>query len=90
MQLCKARKTECQFCYYNLMFLCFARFILSVIQVAWGLYQPTSIANVFGNWLHGIDYKYKIFLRMGATALIWSLCLCRDDKFFDNKNSSLL
>jgi hypothetical protein len=54
------------------------------------LYPPTSIANVFGNWVHGIDYKYRILLRVGAMALIWSLWLCRNDKVFDNKNSSLL
>jgi hypothetical protein len=54
------------------------------------LYPPTSIANVFGNWLNGINYKYIILLRVGAIALIWSLWLCRNDKVFDNKNSSLL
>jgi hypothetical protein len=29
-----------------------------------------SIANIFGDWLHGIDYKYMIPLRVGAMALI--------------------
>jgi hypothetical protein len=54
------------------------------------LYTPTSIANIFRNWLHGIDYKYMILLRVGAMALIWSLWLCRNDKVFNNKNCSLL
>jgi hypothetical protein len=58
----------------HLFFQCnFARSIWSVIQVASGLYTPTSIANIFGNWLHGIDYKFLILLRVGAMALIWSL-----------------
>jgi hypothetical protein len=57
-----------------LFFPCnFARSIWSVIQAASGLYPPTSIANVFGNWVHGIDSKYIILLRVGAMALIWSL-----------------
>jgi hypothetical protein len=86
----------CVFCSHDeiikhLFFQCnFARSIWSVIQAASGLYPPTSIANVFGNWVHGIDNKYRILLRVGAMSLIWSLWLCRNDKVFDNKSSSLL
>jgi hypothetical protein len=86
----------CVFCTHDetikyLFFQCnFARSIWSVIQAASGLYPSTSIVNVFGNWVHGIDYKYKILLRVGVMALIWSLWLCRNDKVFDNKNSPLL
>jgi hypothetical protein len=32
----------------------FAYSIWSVIQAASSLHTPTSIANIFGNWLHGI------------------------------------
>jgi hypothetical protein len=74
-----------------LFFQCnFARSIWSVIQAVLGLYTPTSIANIFGNLLYGIDYKYLIFLRVGAMALIWSLWLHRNDKVFNDKNCSLL
>jgi hypothetical protein len=49
----------------HLFFQCnFARSIWSVIQAALGLYPSTSIANVFGNWVHGIDNKYIILLRV--------------------------
>jgi hypothetical protein len=64
--------------------------IWSVIQAASGLYPPTSIANIFGNWIHGIDNKYIILLRVGAMALIWSLWLYRNDKIFNNKSPSFL
>jgi hypothetical protein len=75
----------------HLFFQCnFARSIWSVIQEASGLHPPTSITNIFGNWLHDINYKYRILLRVGAIALIWSLWLCRNDKVFNNKYSSLL
>jgi hypothetical protein len=58
----------------HLFFQCnFASSIWSIIQAALGLYTPTTVANIFGNWLHGIDYKYRILLRVGAMALIWSL-----------------
>jgi hypothetical protein len=30
------------------------------------LYPPTSVANVFGNWLHGIDPRFKLLLRVGT------------------------
>jgi hypothetical protein len=87
---------SCVFCSHDetikhFIFLCnFPHSIWSVIQATSGLYPPTSISNVFGNLVHGIDNKYRILLRVGAIALIWSLWLCRNDKVFDNKNSSLL
>jgi hypothetical protein len=74
-----------------LFFQCnFVRSIWSVIRAALGLYTPTSIANIFENCLHGIDYKYRILFRVGAMALIWSLWLCRNDKVFNDKNCTLL
>jgi hypothetical protein len=64
-----------------LFFQCnFACSIWSVIQAASGLYPPTSIANIFENWLSGINYKYRILLRVGVMALILSLWLCRNHK----------
>ena len=84
------------FCHHNetikhLFFQCnFARSIWSVIQVGSNLYPPSSVANIFGNWLHGIDHKYIILLRVGAIVIIWSLWLCRNDIVFNNKNFSLL
>jgi hypothetical protein len=75
----------------HLFFHCnFARSIWSIIQAASCLYQPTSTTNMFGNWVHGIDYKYRTLLRVGAMALVWSLWLCRNDKVFNNKNSYIL
>jgi hypothetical protein len=69
---------------------CFARSIWSIIQAASSLYPPTSVANVFGNWLHGTDLRFITLIRVGAIAVIWSLWLCRNDKVFDDKNCSLL
>ena len=75
----------------HLFFECsFARSIWSSIQIASNLYPPKSVANVFGNWLHGIDKKLRTVIRMGAIAVIWSLWLCRNDKVFDDKNVSHL
>ena len=87
---------KCMFCSHDetikhLFFECsFARSIWSAVQIASNLYQPKSVANVFGNWLHGIDKKYKTVIRVGAIAVIWSLWLCRNDKVFNDKNASLM
>ena len=55
----------------HLFFTCkVACSIWSAIQMASNLYQPTSVANIFGNWLNGIDNKLKTILRIGALAVI--------------------
>ena len=71
--------TKCVSCSHDetikhLFFTCnVTRSIWSAIQMASNLYQPTSVANIFSNWLHGIDNKLKTILRVGALAVIWSL-----------------
>jgi hypothetical protein len=75
----------------NTFFQCrFARSIWSIIQVASDLYPPISVANISRNWLHGIDLRFRAFVRVGALAVIWSLWLCRNDKVLNDKNCSLL
>jgi hypothetical protein len=87
---------KCVFCHQDetikhLFFQChFARSIWSVIQVASTLYPPRSIANIFGNWLNGIEHRFKKHIRVGAIAFIWSLWLCRNDKVLNDKQSSIL
>jgi hypothetical protein len=61
-----------------------------VIQVASTLYPPRSIANIFGNWINDIERRFKKHIRMGAIAFIWSLWLYRNDKVFNDKQSSIL
>ena len=68
--------TKCMFCPHDetikhLFFECsFARSIWSAIQIVSNLYPPKSIANVFGNWLHGIDKRFRTVIRVGAIAVI--------------------
>ena len=86
--------TKCCFCHHeetikHLFFECqFARSIWSTIQVASSLYPPSSVTNIFGNWLHGIDNRDRVHIRVGAIALLWSLWLCRNNAVFDAKMSS--
>ena len=44
--------------------------IWSAIQIASNLYPPRSVANIFGNWLHGVDRKERTIIRVGALAVI--------------------
>ena len=87
---------KCVFCHKDetikhLFFDCqFASSIWSIIQIGSTLYPPRSIANIFGNWLNGVDRRFKLLIRVGALAIIWSLWLCRNDKVFNDKNSSLM
>ena len=75
----------------HLFFECnFARSIWSSIQIVSNLYPPKSVANVFGNWLNGIDKKFRTVIRVGAIAVIWSLWLSRNDKVFNDKDVSHL
>jgi hypothetical protein len=75
----------------HLFFKCnFACSVWSVIQMTSNLYPPSDVANIFGKWLRGIDNKYRILIRVGALALIWSLWLCRNYLIFNGKNYSPL
>ena len=58
--------------------------------MASNLYLPHNVANIFSNWLRGIDNKYRIHIRVGAIATLWSLWLCRNDMVFNGKMPSLL
>jgi hypothetical protein len=60
------------------------------IKVAFDVYPPRSVANIFATWLHSIDHRFKTLNRVGAFVIIWSLWLYRNDKVFNDKNSSLL
>ena len=59
---------KCVFCQHDetithLFFQCeFARSIWSAIQIGSTLHPPSSVANIFGNWLNGVDPRFeKIF-----------------------------
>jgi hypothetical protein len=76
------------FCHHDetinhLFFRCqFAKSIWSVTQIGSTLYPPRSVTNMFGNWLNGVDLRFKTFIRVEAITIIWSLWLCKNDKVF--------
>src|SRR6185312_13093756 len=53
--------------------------------VVWGLTKPSSVSNMFENWLNGIPKDYKSLVLVGAAVLCWSVWRCRNAVAFDNK-----
>jgi hypothetical protein len=37
------------------------------------LIPAAGVANIFGNWLNGVDRRFKLLIRVGALAVICSL-----------------
>ena len=64
----------------------FIRLVWASIYVAWCLPKPSSVSNMFGNWLNGIPKHYKPVVLVGAAAFCWSVWRCRNTVVFDKKN----
>jgi hypothetical protein len=45
-------------------------FIWSVVQGTSDLYPLQSVVNIFKNWLHDIDHKFRTLIRVGALTVI--------------------
>jgi hypothetical protein len=54
-----------------------------IVHFAYNLSPPTSIANMFGQWLAGVDKKLRARLRVGMTALCWSIWASRNNCVFN-------
>ena len=65
----------------------FARDIWCLVHFTFSIYQPTSIANMFGSWLNGIDRKTKARIRIGVAAFLWSIWNCRNDVVFNKQKN---
>ena len=86
--------TKCVFCHENemvqhLFISCsFARNIWRLLHFTFNISPPTNIANMFGLWLNGIDSKTKARIRIGVSALLWSIWNCRNDIVFNKSNGA--
>lgn len=61
----------------------FAHLIWRMVNVAFNLPPPTSISNMFGNWLCSVDKKGKAQIRVGVSALCWRIWNCRNGIVFN-------
>jgi hypothetical protein len=51
---------------------------------------PSTVVNIFGNYLNGMGHRFKRLIRVGTIVVIWLIWLCRNDKVFNDKNSSFM
>jgi hypothetical protein len=85
--------TKCCFCgeqetVEHLFLSCpFAKIIWRIIHFTYSLPPPTNITNMFSNWLNGVDKTYKSRIRVGVSALCWSIWRCRNNVVFNNSKS---
>jgi hypothetical protein len=51
----------------------FVGLVWPVVFVAYSIPPPSNITNMFGNWLNGADKTDKARIRIGVSALCWSI-----------------
>ena len=80
---------KCCFCEQNetvqhLFFECHvARTIWRIIHMSFGLAPPKNITNLFGNWLKGIPKVVIQNIRVGVSAVLWTIWNIRNDLVFN-------
>ena len=62
--------------------------IWRLIHFTFNISPPTSIDNLFTNWLTGVDKKTKARIRIGACAFVWAIWICRNDIVFNKVGAS--
>ena len=64
-----------------------ARLVWRIVFSTYNIPPPSSVTNLFGNWLNGVDAKTKARIRIGVSALCWAIWNCRNDIVFNRKNT---
>jgi hypothetical protein len=86
--------TKCCFCDsmesvdHLFLFCPFARILWRLVYFAYNLPPPTSISNMFGNWLNGVENRDRARIRIGVSALCWSLWISRNNIVFHKQNGT--
>jgi hypothetical protein len=88
---------KCCFCDANepvdhLFLSCpFAKLIWRMIFFTYNIPSPANITNIFGNWLNGVQKMDKARIRIGVSAICWSIWTCRNDMiFYKQKGTNFL
>jgi hypothetical protein len=66
----------------------FAKIVWRMVYFAFNIPAPTSINNMFGNWLNGVSKCDKARIRIGIAALCWSIWTSRNDMVFNKQKST--
>jgi hypothetical protein len=65
-----------------------AKMVWRVVHMAFAIIPPTSIKNLFGNWLVGVSKHERAYIRVGACALMWAIWKVWNDYIFNNAKST--
>ena len=60
-----------------------AKMVWRIVHMAFNIYPPKNITNLFGNWLRGVAKKLKAQIRVGVCALLWAIWNVRNDYIFN-------
>jgi hypothetical protein len=60
----------------------------TTVHITFGIQAPTSFANLFGSWLHGLSPKLRSQILLGAAALCWAIWLNRNNMVFNKAKSN--
>jgi hypothetical protein len=86
--------TKCCFCNepetINHLFLScpFAKIVWRMIYFTFGIHPPANITNMFGNWLNGVHKLDKNRIRIGISAVCWSIWTNRNDIIFNRQKGT--
>jgi len=69
------------------LFCPFAKMVWRIVHISFALPPPISVSNMFGNWLYETDKKTKAKIRIGISALCWSIWTCRNNFVFNHTRS---
>jgi hypothetical protein len=85
---------KCCFCDNNetidhLFISCpFAKLIWRKVFFAYNIPPPSNITNMVGNWLNGLNKKDKDHIRIGISAIYWSIWTSRNDIVFNKQKGT--
>ena len=64
-----------------------AKLLWRTVNFTSDITPPTNISNMFADWLDGIDKRSKAKIRIGVSALCWTIWRVRNDIIFNQKNN---
>jgi hypothetical protein len=85
---------KCCFCNNNetvdhLFLHCpFAKIIWRMIFFTYNIPPSSNVTNMFGNWLNGVNKKDKFYIRIGVSAICWSIWTSRNDIIFNKQKGT--
>jgi hypothetical protein len=66
----------------------FAKLIWRMVYFAYNIPPPANITNMFGNWLNGVKKNDKEHIRIGISAICWSIWTSRNDIVFNKQKGT--